>query len=136
MGVSIVVMPVIVLVMLLTAQQMDTLGGIDGGGVLEHFVHECLQSGAGDDHHLRSLCCFDLTDAERIVMQAADAFRHQPGDRDAGAFAQPGGEFVYRQGGGRDLGLGLRGAAGQYENKPQKGGESFHKGSPGLEIYL
>ena len=108
MGVVIVVMPMvimIVVVIFVRAEQFNAVGSIDDVvGAVEGVLQESLQTGAGDDD---SVCAFNgphLTDLQRVVVEARYAFCYQTGDRDAGAFAEPGSKFVDRQRGGGNLG--------------------------------
>ena len=59
----------------------------------------------GDDYHLGSLRGLDLTDVQRVVVQAADLLRHQPGYGERRALAQPGGKIPDGQGSGGDGGV-------------------------------
>ena len=107
MGITFMVMFLMAMVVIVVvpmvffgAQQFDTGGGIDGPPVMEKILHEFFQTGTGDDNGLCRLGCFYLAYVERIVVEAGNLFRYQPGYGDAGAFADPGGEFIDGEGGG------------------------------------
>ena len=111
---------VTVMVMLLRRDRCDSGRGIDGICRMQDIFHKFFQTGTGDDDELCCLRRADLTDIQGVVMQAADFLRHQPGDGDAGALTQPGGEFIHRQRGGCHPGRGrIFGTAGHKKGKEQ-----------------
>ena len=76
----------------------------DGIGILENILHKFLQPCAGDDD---DLCCFRglyLPDIQRIIVEAGNLLRHQPGHSDGCALAEAGCKFIDRQSCGCDLG--------------------------------
>ena len=78
-------------------------GCIHGLLTAEDISHKIFQSAAGNNNHIRCLRCLDLTDIQRIVMQAGDLLCDQTSDADTCTFAEGRGKLVHRGGGGGNL---------------------------------
>ena len=101
---------VIVLMVMAAIQKGYALAAVEALLTFQHIGHKVLKTAAGKDHEPGTFHRLDLADAEGIVMQAGDAFRHQLRDRQSCAFAQGGGEAIYWCGGGGDV-CGRQGSA-------------------------
>ena len=130
MGILIMMMPFVFMAVLflrvampafLRTEQVDPKRGIYGFGIGKQILHKFLQTGAGDHDPFRGLCGLDLTNVQRIVVQAGNLFRHQPGNAQTGALTQAGGKFIYRQRGSGDLRRWLRGRTAAKKNYQKQG---------------
>jgi hypothetical protein len=111
-----VVMMVFIMVMTAAFQHGNSTGSIQNGPVCQQVSHKILKTCAGQNDQFSGFCSLNLTDAEGIIVEAGNIFTYQLGNGKICTAAQLGGEFIYRQGGGGDLGRRLlRCAACQQE---------------------
>ena len=107
---------VMVVMMRFRSDKGNSFGSVNGRHFRQDILHKFLQTGTGDHHSLRSFRGLHLPDIQRIVMEAGDFLRYQPGNGKGRAFTKPGSEFIHRQSSSCDFGRFCRcRAAGQQQ---------------------
>ena len=117
------------MVVVIPFQKKDPLRGVNGLGRVQNVLHERFQPAAGDDDGVSPFGLLYLIDIQRVVMQTGDGLCDQPPHGQSRSLAQCLGEFIDRQGGGRNVrGRCFCPAACKEQGANQKNGYDFFHG--------